>query len=205
MLCLSHTTGYAVLALSCLSQTVGQLVLAKDIAACTGIPLPYLSKLLHALHGSGLIHGKRGYRGGFMLARSPAEVSLLEVAEAVEGKHWLPRCLLGLDKCDPEQSCPTHDFWTIERGKIEQELRRVRLNDVAAFAKARGLASAIACKCDDLKTNLEAKESTRPIRKIKTSKTSRTSRTSTNSKPSVSKHRATLFEKTSEVRSKRSK
>ena len=131
MLSLSHTTGYAILALSCLSRTLGQFVLAKDIAAWTGIPLPYLSKVLHALHGHGLIVGRRGYRGGFMLARPPEKVSLLEVAEAVEGKQWLPLCLLGLEKCDPQHGCPTHDFWTRERAKIEQELRRMRLIDVA--------------------------------------------------------------------------
>ena len=157
MLCLSQTTGYAILALSCLSQAVGRLVLAKDIAACTGIPLPYLSKILHALHRSGLVHGKRGYRGGFMLARPPAEVSLLEVAEALEGKNWLPHCLIGLDNCDPEHRCPTHDFWTTERAKIEQELRRVGLNDVAAFARERGLAGVGGCECNDTKADVLTK------------------------------------------------
>ena len=161
MLCLSQTTGYAILAMSCLSQAVGRLVLAKDIAACTGVPLPYLSKILHALHRSGLIHGKRGYRGGFMLARPPAEVSLLEVAEALEGKNWLPHCLIGLDNCDPEQRCPTHDFWTKERAKIEQELRRVGLNDVAAFARARGLAGVIGCECNDTKADVRTKSRAR--------------------------------------------
>ena len=86
MLCLSQTTGYAILALSCLEEGDGEnWILVKDIATCTGIPKPYLSKILHSLQGSGLIRAKRGYRGGFALARPSSRINLLEIAAAVEG------------------------------------------------------------------------------------------------------------------------
>ncbi len=145
MLSLSQTTGYAVLALGCLEECGGRLVLARDIAACTGIPLPYLSKLLHTLRGRGLIHGKRGYRGGFSLSRPAARISLAEVAEAVEGPQWLPDCLLGLTDCTPEVLCPTYAFWKVERKKIERELRRTTLADVAAFLRKRGMIGGEGC------------------------------------------------------------
>ncbi len=76
MLSLNQTTGYAILALAYLEQSPGRPRLAKDIAAATGVPLPYLSKLLHALTRTGLIHGKRGYRGGFTLAKPTSQISL---------------------------------------------------------------------------------------------------------------------------------
>lgn len=131
MLSLSLTTGYAVLALSCLRQCDRELVLAKDIAKCTGIPLPYLLKLLHAMRKAGLVTAKRGYRGGFALTRPAERISLLEVAEAVDGQKWLPRCLLGLDDCSDKRQCPTHDFWKIQRRKIEAKLRQTTVRDVA--------------------------------------------------------------------------
>jgi Rrf2 family protein len=89
MLSLSQTSGHAILALSCLCETAGRFVLAKDIAACTGVSLPYLSKVLDAMRRTGLIEGKRGYRGGFGLARPAAEISRLHVAEAVDGQRNL--------------------------------------------------------------------------------------------------------------------
>ncbi len=138
MLSLSQTTGYAILALSCLDGCHDQWVLARTIAKCTGVPLPYLSKLLHALAGSGLIHAKRGYRGGFQLARAADQISLLQIAEAVEGQSWLPRCLLGLEECSDQRACPTHAFWKKERARIEAELAGMTLNDVARFEKQRG-------------------------------------------------------------------
>lgn len=147
MLALSQTTGYAILALSCLDGCQDRWVLAKDIANCTGISLPYLSKLLHALNGSGLIRAKRGYRGGFQLARPAKQISLLNVAEAVEGRRWLPECLLGLEECSDHRACPTHEFWKKERSRIEKELKRLTLRAVAEFERQRGTRLAD-CGCE---------------------------------------------------------
>jgi Rrf2 family protein len=139
MLCLSQTTGYAILALSCLEQGDGEnWILAKDIAECTGIPKPYLSKILHSLQGSGLIAAKRGYRGGFALARPSGEISLLEIAEAVEGGDLLSCCLLGLTSCSEDRPCPAHSFWAVERERIREELSSRTLRDVARFERERG-------------------------------------------------------------------
>lgn len=130
MFSLSQTTGYAILALSCLDRCGQGLMLAKDVAACTGIPLPYLSKILNALGRSGLIEAKRGYRGGFALNRSPRDVSFHDVAVAIEGEGYLPQCMLGF--VDGEH-CPDPDggmFWKRERERIERYLHKQRLADV---------------------------------------------------------------------------
>jgi len=137
MLALSQTTGYAILALTCLERRGEQWVLAKDISRCTGVPLPYLSKMMHALGDSGLIEAKRGYRGGFRLARSANKITLMDITEAVESKAWLPKCLLGLEHCSDERACPTHAFWSKERARIERELRKRTLREVARFERQR--------------------------------------------------------------------
>src|SRR5512139_10989 len=111
MLSLPQTTGYAMLALSCLGQPGQPRLLARAIARATQIPLPYLSKILHALSGAGLIEGKRGYRGGFVLTRPPRAISLYDVAAAVEGPDPLGPCLVGLRACARRRPCPTHHFW----------------------------------------------------------------------------------------------
>lgn len=137
MLSLSQTTGYAILALSCLEQEGGRLMLAREIAERTSIPKPYLSKILHALGQAGLIVSKRGYRGGVALSRSPASITLMEVAEAVVGHEWRPRCLLGLAECSDERACPMHEFWRAHREQIQEQLRNVTLSQVAAFERDR--------------------------------------------------------------------
>ena len=138
MLSLSQTTGYAILALSCLVEDQDRWVLSRDIAATTGIPGPYLSRVLHALGRSGLIRAKRGYRGGFALARPASRISLLDVAVAVEGRDWKAPCLLGLTSCAQVRACPTHAFWTRELARIERELRKTTLAQVGGFSRPSG-------------------------------------------------------------------
>lgn len=133
MFSLSQTAGYAIQALGCLAKNHPQSMVAKDIAACTGIPLPYLSKFIHTLKDNGLIEAKRGYQGGVTLARPAAEISLLDVAHAVDGPDILPRCMLGYQECTDARSCPTHSFWREERARIEAVLRDTTVADVAAY------------------------------------------------------------------------
>ncbi|MEX0652726.1 MAG: Rrf2 family transcriptional regulator [Phycisphaeraceae bacterium] len=139
MLALSHTVGYAILALICLEPPGGAWRGGQKIARATGVPKPYLSKILHALGRAGLIHTKRGYRGGFTLARAAEQISVMDVIEALEGRAWQPRCLLGLTDCSDERACPAHDMWTQERDRIEQHLRNLTVAEVARFERgARG-------------------------------------------------------------------
>lgn len=136
MLTLSQTTGYAILALACLEDSPQEWVQARDIARRTGISLPYLSKMLHSLTRRGLVQAKRGYRGGFQLTRPADQITLRQIAEAIEDENW--GCLLGLEACSDERHCPTHEFWTAERAKIQAELQRITLREVASFERNNG-------------------------------------------------------------------
>ena len=133
MLALSRTSGYAISALARLQDPGGTWTLAKDIASSADIPKAYLSTVLNALVRDGLIKAKRGYRGGFVLARSAERISVLRVVEAVEGHAWREGCLLGLSQCSDERACPSHAFWKTQRGKIADFLRSLTLAQVAAF------------------------------------------------------------------------
>lgn len=137
MLSLSQTTGYAILALACLDDVQGHWVKAREIGECTGIPMPYLSKLLHQLRQAGIVVAKRGTFGGYALAAPAQETSLLQAAEAVEGESWMPKCLLGLTECSDKRACPVHDFWSKERARIEAKLAKITIKDVARFERRR--------------------------------------------------------------------
>ena len=73
----SLTTGYAIEALACLARHGADSMLVREIAECTEIPLPYLSKIFQRLGEAGIVETKRGYKGGVKLTRLPAEVFLL--------------------------------------------------------------------------------------------------------------------------------
>lgn len=133
MLSLSQTAGYAIMALACLDPVCRSVVLAKDIAERTGITRPYLNKIMVRLGQSGLVVGKRGHNGGLTLSRPAGKITLLEVADAVDGIDWRSKCVLGLPNCGGETPCPMHEFWLAEQKAIVDRLSSLTLADVIPF------------------------------------------------------------------------
>lgn len=60
-------------------------VQAKSIARRQAIPARFLEQVLHAMKRAGLVTSQRGAQGGYLLSKSPGEVSLAEILEAFDG------------------------------------------------------------------------------------------------------------------------
>ena len=89
MLSLSQTTGYAIEALAHLNPPGGEPLLLREVARRAKVPGAYLAKRMPDLVAAGLVVSRRGQRGGLVLAREPAKITLLEISEAVEARRWL--------------------------------------------------------------------------------------------------------------------
>jgi Rrf2 family protein len=136
MLSFSQTTGYAILALGCIGSGEGRRVQSEEIQGCSGVPMPYLRKILYSLGKAGLVQTKRGHLGGFVLARPADQITLMDVLQAVEGSDGLPDCLLRLPGCSDETPCPFRSFWKEKRAEIEAFLRRVTVAEAAGPVRA---------------------------------------------------------------------
>jgi len=85
----------------------------KVLADAQGISPKYVKQLMDKLRQAGLVTGYPGVRGGFRLARASAEISLLDIYGAMEGRSaW---CLVSIgwqaEKCERLAICPASDFW----------------------------------------------------------------------------------------------
>jgi len=60
-------------------------VMTSDVSDTYGIPHMYLAKIMQQLVRANILISKRGPYGGFILARSDKEITMLEVIEAVDG------------------------------------------------------------------------------------------------------------------------
>ncbi|MCC5806705.1 MAG: Rrf2 family transcriptional regulator [Opitutales bacterium] len=132
MFSLSQSVGYALRALVCMEGQDCRTHYTRDIAACSGVPAAYLPKVFKKLADGGVLEAKRGRTGGTRLSRPAEAVSLLDIAEAVEGKDFLPDCLLGDGFCDGSRQCPCRSFWQAERERIRSELKRISLAGLIA-------------------------------------------------------------------------
>ena len=65
----------------------------RDISRATSIPETFLAKIFQRLASKGLVRSRRGFRGGFRLARPAGRITLREIVEALEGPIEFHRCL----------------------------------------------------------------------------------------------------------------
>jgi Rrf2 family protein len=66
---------------------------AEEIASKSGVTSRFALKILRKLSLAGIVKSFKGSQGGYVLSRTPSEISLREVMEAVEGTYNLSRCL----------------------------------------------------------------------------------------------------------------
>lgn len=65
---------------------------AEALAEYFGVPGPYLAKQLQALRRAGVVASVRGKRGGYRLARTVDQITLLDIVRAIEGPEPAFRC-----------------------------------------------------------------------------------------------------------------
>lgn len=82
-------------------------VIVNTIAKAEGIPPGYLAKIFQRLVKAGFVKAVRGKKKGYVFAKSPEEINLLELFELIEGESLFDDCLLRHCECGgtPENCC----------------------------------------------------------------------------------------------------
>jgi len=95
-----------------------------------GVPRQYLEQLLGNLRRAGLVSTVRGAQGGYQIARSPEEISLRDVIDAVEGPIELSECASADGCCQKSGTCPVRRVWQRVTDSINAELEKIHLSDL---------------------------------------------------------------------------
>lgn len=130
---LSQSVGYASCALGRLAAAGGAALLIKDIAQDCEIPSAYLAKIVNTLARRGLLLTQRGVGGGVTLARPAADITLHDLAVALDDPVTTPRCMLGTAPCSDDRACPAHRFWKEHRARTIDFMQQTTVADIAAF------------------------------------------------------------------------
>ena len=88
-----------------------QRAATSQIAKEQKIPPSFLAKIISQLSIAGLLQTSRGARGGVTLARSPEEITLLDVVEAIDGPIALNECVHDHGACSFGDECPMRPIW----------------------------------------------------------------------------------------------
>jgi Rrf2 family protein len=104
--------------------------MVKAIAERQGISARYLEQLLFALKMAGLVRSVRGTKGGFVLARPPADITPLQIVEALEGSIAPVGCVDQPSQYMRSNYCVTHDIWTDVKNAVADVLGTQTLADM---------------------------------------------------------------------------
>ncbi len=131
MLRLSKLTDYGMLLMSQLAASDRDVWKAADLAAATGVPAPTVSKLLQSLLQHDLLVSQRGARGGYRLARQPANISVREVVDALEGEIALTECNSEAGSCAQQAHCALRGNWMRINEAMRDVLDAISLAEMA--------------------------------------------------------------------------
>jgi len=124
----NQATDYAFRVIMHLAElSEGELANGQAIADQQSIPAGFLQKIMRSLSQGNLVKSYRGVDGGFALAKPAAEISLLDVVEAMEGPLDLQRCLKQDSTCSKgcDTKCPVHASLAIIQSDFTKALDEV--------------------------------------------------------------------------------
>lgn len=128
---ISQGAQYAISAIIAISKHTGDgAISASDLSKSLDCPTAYLSQILAKLKKPGVLKSRRGLNGGVYLARSIEEISMMDVIAAIDGTEFFDKCFMGINGCGEIEPCPFHEFWSVERKKIEQWLRNTTFDSI---------------------------------------------------------------------------
>ncbi len=155
---LTRAAEYAIRCVIYLSRQ-GQSVLTsrQEIAEQADIPAHFLAKIAQDLAKAGLIEIRQGARGGFLLSKNPADVTLLEVVETMIGEISLNDCVARPSGCKISRCCSVHRVWLDARDQLRDSLRRVSFDQLIADASCFPSYPKALLETDGLETPLSAR------------------------------------------------
>ena len=133
---ITKETDYAVRCILYLARCSGETpVMIETIAAEMCIPRSFLAKILQRLARAEIVKSFRGVKGGFQLSRSPSELSLLSVVEAIEGPIAMNRCTIDPQRCDFRDTCTVHPVWKTLQRLVVDYLGKTRFDTMMQCRK----------------------------------------------------------------------
>lgn len=115
----------------------GDATVLKKIAEEEKISLRYLEQIIMPLKICKLIKSVRGAGGGYILARDPSTIRVLEILDALDGPCYLTDCVDDPSACEQTPSCAAHEVWKGATLLLNDYFGSFTLSDLLEIAKKK--------------------------------------------------------------------
>lgn len=141
MLRLNKLTDYGTVITAHMARQPERVFAAAELAAASRLGVSTASKILKLLAGAGLLRSVRGAKGGYVLARPAAEISLAQLIDALESPAGLTECSARTGLCAQEQWCAIRGQWQAIDRVIRRTLDQTTLADLTRPEPAQVVAA----------------------------------------------------------------
>ncbi|HIV61654.1 MAG TPA: Rrf2 family transcriptional regulator [Candidatus Butyricicoccus avistercoris] len=127
---ITHEADYAIRVAHCLACS-NDKISAKQISESTGVTLRFALKILRKLIQADIVKSFKGVSGGYMLNRSPADISFGEIIEAIDGRIAINHCLTGEFECTrvaQKKQCDFRKVFVAVNQQLRDELYSITLD-----------------------------------------------------------------------------
>lgn len=109
----------------------GEMTSIRELSAKYEIPYHFLSKILQRLASRGILSSMTGPGGGYALAKSPKDLSLFNIVEAIDGNAFATQCVMGFAECSDVTPCAVHPKWKLLRAGVQKMLMEKNILEMA--------------------------------------------------------------------------
>jgi FeS assembly SUF system regulator len=111
MLRVSKLADYGTIVMASMAREPHRVHSAAEVAIRIGLAAPTVSKILKTLARSGLVTSSRGAKGGYRLRCDPAQISVAQIIDAMDGPIGMTECSTIPGLCSQERRCTVRDNW----------------------------------------------------------------------------------------------
>jgi Rrf2 family protein len=108
-----------------------------NVARRQGISVKYLEQIIIPLKKASYIQSVRGPKGGHILARPPAEITVGEIVALLEDSASLAACSDNPMVCERSPACPTRSIWQEAAQAMFDKLQSITLADLLSRKKVK--------------------------------------------------------------------
>ncbi|QXD32243.1 Rrf2 family transcriptional regulator [Candidatus Pelagisphaera phototrophica] len=98
----------------------------EELANVEKIPAKYLAQILSELRNGGLVESRRGKQGGYLLARTPVQISISDVIFLIESEMFSESSRVSGDSGEAVAKA-----WAEIQERFEESVRSITLADLA--------------------------------------------------------------------------
>lgn len=130
MITISKKVEYSIELMSFLIKTGDTAVSLMEVSKKTGLPYRFLGQVAIDLRKGGIIEGREGKMGGYVLMKGWKNKTLFDLLTSLGENKGMVKCLVKGVVCSRQDGCKMRNIWQKLEENFLNDLKKIKLNEI---------------------------------------------------------------------------